>query len=329
MKRMGAAVLAVFGLIAALGAAFADPLPSWREGPAKQAILTFVTDVSTEGRPGFVPQAERIAVFDNDGTLWSEQPAYFQLLFVLDRVRELAPQHPGWATKQPFRAAIEGDIHTLAASGEQGLLDLVMATHAGMTPDEFQAVVTAWLDEARHPRFQDRRFDTLVFQPMLDLLAHLRANGFKTYIVSGGGVEFMRAFAERVYGIPPEQVIGSSIKTGFELRDGRATLVRKPELNFFDDKSGKPIAIQQHIGRRPIMAVGNSDGDFEMLQWTTEGTGRRLGVIVHHDDRDREFAYDRASSIGRLARALDEAPARGWVIVSMQNDWAKVYADPR
>jgi len=329
MKRLWIHLLTAIAAIISLAPAMADPLPSWREGPAKQAILGFVADVTTQGRPGFVPPAERIAVFDNDGTLWSEKPAYFQLLFVLDRVRELAPGHPEWATKQPFRAAIEGDVETLAASGEHGLMELVMATHAGMTPDEFQAVVTAWLDKAHHPRFRDRRFDSLVFQPMLELLGHLRASGFKTYIVSGGGVEFMRAFAERVYGVPPEQVIGSSIKTGFELRDGKATLVRKPELNFFDDKTGKPIAINQSIGRRPIIAVGNSDGDFEMLQWTTEAPGRRLGIIVRHDDAAREYAYDRDSSVGRLARALDEAPARGWVVVSMQADWETIYGAPR
>ena len=327
MLRLWSIALAAFAAIVATTPVMADPLPSWREGPNKQSILDFVTDVTTEGRPGFVPPAERIAVFDNDGTLWSEQPGYFQFFFVLDRVRALAPQNPDWATRQPFKAAIEGDMKALAETGEHGLMELVMATHAAMTPEAFQAIVAGWLETARHPRFKDRRFDSLVFQPMLELLGHLRASGFKTFIVSGGGVEFMRVFAERAYGVPPEQVIGSSIKTGFELRDGKATLVRKPELNFFDDKAGKPIAINQHIGRRPTIAVGNSDGDFEMLQWSTEGPGRRLGIIVRHDDATREYAYDRDSSIGRLARALDEAPSRGWVVVSMQNDWKTIYID--
>lgn len=329
MPRILKAVLAAFAAILFLTPAIADPLPSWRDGDNKKAILDFISDVTTEGRPGFVPPTERIAVFDNDGTLWSEQPAYVQLFFALDRVRALAPQNPDWATKQPFKAAIEGDMKALAETGEHGLMELLMATHAGMTPEAFQVVVAAWLETARHPRFKDRRFDALTFQPMLELLAHLRASGFKTFIVSGGGIEFMRVFAERAYGVPPEQVIGSSIKTGFELRDGKATLVRKPELNFIDDKAGKPVGINQHIGRRPIIAVGNSDGDFEMLQWSTEGPGRRLGIIVRHDDAAREYAYDRDSSIGRLARALDEAPSRGWVVVSMKNDWTTVYGDSR
>ena len=329
MHRLWKNVLAAVAAIVVISPAIADPLPSWREGPTKQAILSFVADVTSEGRPGFVAPAERIAVFDNDGTLWSEQPAYVQLFFVLDRVRALAPQYPDWATRQPFKAAIEGDLQALTETGERGLMELLMVTHAGTTPEAFQAIVTAWMETARHPRFKDSRFDALTYQPMLELLAHLRASGFKTFIVSGGGIEFMRVFAERAYGVPPEQVIGSSIKTGFELRDGKATLVRKPELNFIDDKAGKPVGINQHIGRRPIIAVGNSDGDFEMLQWSTEGPGRRLGIIVRHDDAAREYAYDRDSTIGRLARALDEAPARGWVVVSMKDDWSTVYGGTR
>jgi phosphoserine phosphatase len=326
IRMIAVALLALAGSLCP--ALAQEVLPSWKAGPARDAIVRFVEDVTREGGPGFVSPAERIAVFDNDGTLWAEQPAYFQLFFAIDRVKALAPQHPEWKDKQPFKAALEGDMAALAASGEHGLLDLVMATHAGMTPQDFQAVVTAWLEAARHPRLS-RRFDTLVYQPMLEVLAYLRANGFKTFIVSGGGIEFVRNFSERVYGIPPEQVVGSSINTVFEIRDGKAVLVRQPTVAFIDDKAGKPVGIQAHIGRRPIAAFGNSDGDFEMLQWTTEGPGRRLGVIVHHDDAEREFAYDRQSAMGRLSRALDEAPARGWTVVSMKDNWSTVFPAPR
>ncbi|WP_287461133.1 HAD family hydrolase [Accumulibacter sp.] len=306
------------------GAQAADPLPSWNDGAAKSAIVEFVTKVTTEGTPEFVPPAERIAVFDNDGTLWSEQPMYFQLFFALDRVKALAPQHPEWKSAQPFKAALEGDTKTLAASGEKGLITLVMATHAGMTPEEFQKTAKDWLATAKHPTFK-RPYTELVFQPMLDLLAYLRANGFKTFIVSGGGIEFMRPWVNEVYGVPPEQVVGSSIKTRFELRDGKPVLVRLPEINFIDDKEGKPVGINQHIGRRPIAAFGNSDGDFQMLEWVTAAEGVRFGLLVHHDDAEREYAYDRNSPFGRLDRGLDEAPKRGWTVVSMKKDWKQIY----
>jgi phosphoserine phosphatase len=302
----------------------ADPLASWNDGAAKARILAFVRAVTEPGGKEFVPAPERIAVFDNDGTLWSEQPMYFQLAFALDRVKALAPDHPEWKDKQPFKAALEGDMKTLAASGEKGLLRLVMATHAGMTPEAFRAVVLDWLATARHPRFQ-RPYTELVYAPMLELLAYLRANGFKTFIVSGGGIEFMRAFAETVYGVPPEQVVGSSVKTKYVVRDGVPMLVRQPAIDFIDDKAGKPVGILQHIGRRPIAAFGNSDGDFQMLQWTTAGAGARLGVLVHHDDAGREYAYDRKSPFGRLARGLDQGPELGWTLVSMKSDWKRVY----
>jgi phosphoserine phosphatase len=301
-----------------------DPLPSWNDGTAKASITAFVGKVTKEGTPDFVPPADRIAVFDNDGCLWSEQPAYFQLLFAIDRVKALAPKHPEWKTKQPFKAVLEGDMKALAASGERGLLQLVMASHAGMTTDEFSRTVKDWLATARHPRFK-RAYSDLVYQPMLELLAYLRANGFQTWIVSGGGIEFVRVFSQEKYGIPPQQVVGSSIKTKYEVRDGKPALVRLPELNFIDDKAGKPVGIHQHIGKRPIAAFGNSDGDFEMLEWVTAGAGPRFGLLVHHDDAEREFAYDRKSHVGRLDRGLDEGPKRGWTIVSMKSDWRTVY----
>jgi phosphoglycolate phosphatase-like HAD superfamily hydrolase len=302
----------------------ADALPSWNEGKTKQAIVQFVKQVTTKGGPNFVPPAERIAVFDNDGTLWAEQPIYFQLAFVLDRVKALAPQHPEWMEKEPFKSALAGDLKGVAAGGEKGLLELVAATHADTTSAEFEKAVTEWLATAKHPRF-NRPYTDLVYRPMLELLAYLRANGFKTYIVSGGGVEFMRAFSEKVYGVPPEQVVGSSIKTRYEVRDGRPVIARLAEIDFIDDKAGKPIGIHKFIGRRPLMAFGNSDGDFEMLEWTTAGPGLRFGLIVHHDDAVREWAYDRESHVGRLNRGLDEAPQRGWVIASMKSDWRRVF----
>jgi phosphoserine phosphatase len=301
-----------------------DPLPSWNDGAAKARIVGFVQAVTEPGGKDFVPPADRIAVFDNDGTLWSEQPAYFQLLFAIDRVKALAPKHPEWKTKQPFKAVLEGDMKALAASGEKGIAQLVMASHAGMTTDEFARTVREWLATAKHPKFQ-RPYTELVFQPMLEVLQYLRANGFRTYIVSGGGVEFLRVFAEERYGIPPEQVIGSSIRTKYEVRNGQPVMVRLPELDFIDDKAGKPVGIHKFIGKRPIAAFGNSDGDFQMLEWTTSAPGARLGVIVHHDDAGREFAYDRKSHVGRLERGLDEGPQRGWTIVSMKNDWKRVY----
>ena len=326
MFRTLLAVLAVCVLAGATAQATAqaDALPSWNEGPAKARILAFVQAVTEPGGKSYVPPADRIAVFDNDGTLWSEQPAYFQLMFAIDRVKALAPRHPEWKTQQPFKAVLDGDMKALAASGEKGLLQLVMATHAGMTSEEFDATVRQWLATAKHPTLK-RPYTELVFQPMLELLAYLRAQGFRTYIVSGGGVEFLRVFAQERYGIPPEQVIGSSIKTKYELRDGKPAIVRLAEIDFIDDKAGKPVGIHKFIGKRPIAAFGNSDGDFQMIEWTTSGPGPSLGVIVRHDDAAREFAYDRNSSIGRLARGLDEAPARGWTVVSVRSDWKQVY----
>ncbi len=277
----------------------ADPLPSWNDGDAKQAILSFVAAVTGEGSPDFVPPQQRIATFDNDGTLWVEQPMYVQLAFAIDRVKALAPLHPEWKDKEPFGAVLEGDLKALAASGEKGLVQLVMETHAGMTTGQFVQIVKDWLATARHPRF-GRPYTELVYQPMLELLAYLRANGFKTFIVSGGGIEFMRPWTEQVYGVPPEQVIGSSIKTKFQFKDGIPELFRLPEVDFIDDKAGKPVGINQGIGRRPIAAFGNSDGDLQMLQWTTlPGGGRRFGLIVHHTDAEREYAYDRKSAFGR------------------------------
>ena len=328
--RLAAMTLAL-GLslgLAAQAAHAAETLPSWTDGAAKARIVAFVREVTDPRSRSYVAPAERIAVFDNDGTLWSEQPAYFQLAFAIDRVKALAPQHPEWKDRQPFKGVLEGDLKAVAATGERGLMELVMATHAGNTTDEFAASVRQWVKTARHPTLK-RPYTELVFQPMLELLAYLRANGFKTYIVSGGGIEFMRVFAEEVYGVPPEQVIGSTIATKYELRDGKPVIVREPKLDFIDDKAGKPLAINKFIGRRPIAAFGNSDGDFEMLEWTTAGAGPRLAAIVHHDDASREFAYDRDSHIGKLQRGLDEGPRRGWTIVSMKNDWKAVYPDPK
>ncbi len=299
-------------------------LPSWNDGATREALVSFVEDVTTEGGPHYVPPAERIAVFDNDGTLWSEQPIYVQLAFVADRVKALASEHPEWGDRQPFKGLLEGDLEAVSASGEHGLLEMLMATHAGMTTDEFAATAEEWLASARHPKL-DRPYTDLVYQPMLELLDYLRANGFQTWIVSGGGIEFMRPWTEEVYGIPPEQVVGSSIKTQFEMREDGPALVRLPELDFIDDQAGKPVGIQKFIGRRPIAAFGNSDGDLQMLQWTTAGPGRRLGVIVQHTDGEREVAYDRESHIGRLGQALDEAPEQGWVVVDMTADWKTVF----
>ena len=301
-----------------------DPLPSWNDTFAKQAIIAFVDRVTTDESPDFVPLAERIAVFDNDGTLWSEQPVYFQLAFIIDRIKALAPRHPEWLSKEPFKSLLAGDLKGALGGGEQAVLELVMATHGGMTTDEFAQIVLEWIATARHPRF-NRPYTDLVFQPMLEVLAYLRANGFKTYIVSGGGIEFMRPWTEKVYGIPPEQVVGSTIKVQFELRDDKPVLERLLLPDFVNDGAGKPVGIHRFIGRRPIMAFGNSDGDLEMLQWTTVGTVARFGLIVHHTDAEREWAYDRKSLIGRLNDALDEAPRRGWVVVDMKNDWKVIY----
>jgi len=302
----------------------ADPLPSWNDTAPKQAVLAFVEKVTREGSPEFVPPAERIAVFDNDGCLWAEQPMYFQAIFIFDRIMRLAPAHPEWKDKEPFASVLKGDVKAALAGGEKALLDLAMATHAGMTTEEFEQIVREWVTTAKHPS-TGRLYTKMVYQPMLELLAYLRANGFKTFIVSGGGIEFVRVFSERVYGVPPEQVVGSSIKTKYEVADGEPVIVRLPEINFIDDKAGKPVGIQQHIGRRPIMAFGNSDGDFEMLEWTTAGDGMRFGLIIHHTDADREWAYDRESHFGRLARGLDEGPNHGWTIVSMKDDWKTIF----
>ncbi|WP_261327155.1 HAD family hydrolase [Rhizobium leguminosarum] len=302
-----------------------DPLPSWNDTASKVAIVSFVEKVTGQGSPDFVPETERIAVFDNDGTLWVEHPMYVQLAFALDRVKTLAPQHPEWKETQPFKAVLDGDMKTLAASGEKGLVELIMTTHAGMTSSDFQKIVTDWLASARDPKFK-RPYTELVYQPMVELLAYLRANGFKTFIVSGGGIEFMRPWAEKVYGVPPEQVIGSSIKTEFRMQDDTPTLYRLPEVNFIDDKAGKPVGINQQIGRRPIAAFGNSDGDLQMLQWTTmAGAPARLGVLIHHTDAEREYAYDRDTEFGRLDKALDAAAITGWTVVDMKADWKQVF----
>jgi len=302
----------------------ADPLPSWNDTASKTAIVAFVEKVTTSGSPEFVPPAQRVAVFDNDGTLWAEQPVYFQAQFMFDRIEALAPQHPDWKQQEPFASVLSGDLAKALEGGEHALLEMMMATHAGMTTDEFQAIVSNWISTERHPR-TGRRYTEMVYRPMLELLDYLRANDFKTFVVSGGGIEFMRPWVEGVYGIPPEQVVGSSIATKYEIRHGEPVLVRLPKLNFLNDKGGKPVGINQHIGRRPILAFGNSDGDFEMLEWTTSGPGPSLGVIVHHTDMEREWAYDRDSSVGRLDRGLDEGPERGWVIVDMKKDWATIY----
>jgi phosphoglycolate phosphatase-like HAD superfamily hydrolase len=301
-----------------------DPLPSWNEGSAKQSILDFVRGVTTGGGAHFVKPEERIAVFDNDGTLWSEQPFYFQVAFAFDRMRAMAPQHPEWKDNPLYTAVLNNDMKSVAAGGLKGLLELAMITHAGMTTDEFAKIAADWITSARHPKF-NRPYTDIIYQPMLEVLAYLRANGFKTFIVSGGGVEFMRVWVEKVYGIPPEQVIGSSIVTKFEMVAGVPVLMRLPQLNFMDDNVGKPVAINMHIGRKPIAAFGNSDGDLQMLQWTTVGTGFRLGLIVHHTDAAREFAYD-ASSMGKLEVALTEAATQGWTVADMKNDWNRIFA---
>ena len=324
---LAAGALAVAMACVGTSSQAADPLPSWNDGVAKQSIVAFVGKVTAEGTPDFVPPAERIATFDNDGTLWAEQPMYFQLLFALDQVRLLASQHPEWRDQEPYASLLKGDVKGALAGGEKSLAEIMMATHAGTTTEEFAGRVSGWIAAAKHPK-TGKLYTAMVYQPMLELLAYLRANGFKNFVVSGGGIEFMRPWAEAVYGIPPEQVIGSSIKTKFEMRGGTPVLLRLPELNFFDDKEGKPVGIQQHIGRRPVAAFGNSDGDLQMLQWTAAGSGPRLCLYVRHDDAAREWAYDRESSVGRLDKGLDEAKARGWTVVSMKGDWKAIYPEP-
>ncbi len=312
----------VLGL--ALAAAAQEPLPSWQDTAARRAVIAFVERVTKPGSADFVPPAERLATFDNDGTLWAEQPLYFQFLFAVDRVKAMADQHPEWQTQEPFAALLKGDMKAALAGGEKAILEIVSATHSGLTTEEFQLVAKTWLATARHPG-TGRLYTQMVYQPMLELLTYLRANGFRTCIVSGGGVEFLRAFAEATYGIPPEQVVGSVGKHKFELRDGVPVIVKQPGVEFLDDKEGKPIAIERFFGRRPIAAFGNSDGDLQMLQWTAAGPGARFCLYVHHDDGEREFAYDRKSSIGKLDKGLDEAAAKGWTVVSMKNDWRVVY----
>jgi len=322
VSRLVLAFVLCWGMAAAVQAA--DPLPSWNDGKTKEAIIDFVTRVTTEGSPDFVPVPQRIATFDNDGTLWAEQPIYFQLFFAIDRVKALAPQHPEWNTQEPFASLLKGDVKNALSGGMKSVGEIVMATHAGMTTDEFEVIVRDWIATAKHP-VTGRRFTEMVYQPMLELLEYLRANGFKTFIVSGGGIEFMRPWTEAVYGIPPEQVVGSSIVTKFELRDGVPVLVRQPKLDFVDDKEGKPVGINLHIGRRPIAAFGNSDGDLQMLQYTAGGDGARFLLYVHHTDAEREWAYDRDSTVGKLDQGLDVARERGWTVVDMKNDWKLIF----
>ncbi|EFK11955.1 nonspecific acid phosphatase [delta proteobacterium NaphS2] len=322
-------LLLLFATVAVAQAS--DPLPSWNAGNTKQAILAFVEKVTTLGSPDFVPPAERIATFDNDGTLWPSHPMYTQLAFALDRVKALSPEHPEWKTKQPFKAVLDNDLEALAAAGEKGMAELVMVSHTGMSTAEFEAIVTDWLEKARHPRFK-RRYTDLAYQPMLELLSFLRANGFKTYIVSGGGVEFMRPWTEKVYGVPPEQVVGSTIKSKYEIRDGKPVLMRLPQIDFIDDKTGKPVGINTFIGRRPFAAFGNSAGDREMLEWTRAGSGARLMMLVFHDDAKREYAYGPANGLpdtkfGAFPQSLmDEAKKKGWVVISMKKDWKVVFS---
>ena len=329
MKKSKLGLIGICILLTASATAVtaAEALPSWVDGAAKQTIVQFVADVSAAGGENFVPPAERIAVFDNDGTLWSEQPVYFQLAFAFDRIKALAPQHPEWRDTEPFASLLKGDPKAALAGGEEAILKLVMASHAGITTEEFEAAVTAWLSTARHPK-TNRPYTEMIYKPMLELLDYLRANDFKTYIVSGGGIEFMRPWTEAVYGIPPEQVVGSSIVTKFEMVGDKPVVKRLPEIDFIDDKAGKPVAINKFIGRRPIAAFGNSDGDLQMLQWTAAGEGPRMMVLIHHTDAEREWAYDRDSAIGKLDKALDEAEANNWTVVNMKDDWTTIYPQP-
>ena len=325
MKPGRHSLISVFALaIFAVPAHAADPLPSWNDTAAKRSIVAFVEKVTVKDSPDYLPLADRIATFDNDGTLWSEQPIYFQLAFALDRAKAMAPDHPEWKETQPFKGVLEGDLNAVIAGGKKSLLEIIAATHAGMTTDEFEQIVTDWISTAKHPQ-TGRQYKEMVYQPMLELLTYLRANGFKTFIVSGGGIEFMRPWTEATYGIPPEQVVGSRIGTRYELRDGKPVIVRLPEVEFLDDKEAKPIAINSHIGRRPIFAAGNSDGDWQMLQYTTIGRSPSFGLIVHHTDAEREWAYDRDSHVGQLNKALDEASQRGWIVVDMKDDWNAIY----
>ena len=327
-RRAILAALAALPMLLALPAlaqtAATDPLPSWNDTATKKAIVTFVERVTKQGSPELVPEAERIATFDNDGTLWAEQPIYFQLAFALDRVKALAPTHPEWKDKEPFASLLKGDLKGALAGGEAAIFEIVTVTHSGMTTEEFEKIVSDWIATAKHP-VTKRLYSEMIYQPMLEVLAYLRANGFKTFIVSGGGIDFMRVFADRVYGIPPEQTVGSSGKLSFELRDSKPILMKMPALNFNDDTTGKPVGIQMHIGRRPIAAFGNSDGDLQMLEWARGAGGVRFALLVHHTDAEREWAYDRTSSIGKLDKALDTAQAMGWTVVDMKNDWKTIF----
>lgn len=323
-KTLAPLALAAMVLWPAIVQAQSDPLPSWNEGPTKRSILDFVARVTKEGSPDFVPVSERIATFDNDGTMWVEQPMYTQIVFAVDRVKALAPQHADWKAQPLLAKLTGGDLKALAEAGEKGLLEVLATTHAGMTVEEFERTVTDWLATAKHPRFQ-RRYTECIYQPMVEVMAYLRANGFKTYIVSGGGTDFMRPFTEKAYGVPKEQVIGSSGKVKYELRDGKPVLLKIAEINFIDDKSGKPIGINEFIGKRPIMAFGNSDGDYEMLRWATSGPRPGFGLIVHHTDAEREYAYDRNTLVGRLVKALEEAPKYGWSVADMKRDWKVIF----
>jgi phosphoglycolate phosphatase-like HAD superfamily hydrolase len=322
LARTAAVALAAIAWIAP--ALAQDALPSWNDTGPKKAIVTFVERVTKQGSPDFVPEAARIATFDNDGTLWAEQPMYFQLAFALDRVKALAPMHPEWNDKEPFASLLKGDLKGALAGGEKAIFEIVTVTHSGMTTVEFDQIVRDWIATAKHP-VTGKLYTEMVYQPMLELLAYMRANGFKTFIVSGGGIDFMRVFSERVYGIPPDQVVGSSGKLDFEMRDGKPILMKLPDLNFNDDKTGKPVGIQMHIGQQPIAAFGNSDGDLQMLEWARGGAGVRFALLVHHTDAVREWAYDRQSSIGHLDKALDAAQAEGWTVVDMKNDWKTIF----
>ncbi|WP_226667561.1 HAD family hydrolase [Microbulbifer aggregans] len=302
----------------------ADPLPSWNDGPTKDAITGFVEKVTKKGSADFVPENQRIAAFDNDGTLWSEQPLYFQFIYGRDQVRKMAPKHPEWKTEEPFASILKGDTKKVLASGEAGLMKVIAATHANMTAEEFRANAADWLKTARHPKTK-RPYTEMIYQPMLELLDYLRANGFKTFIVSGGGADFIRVFAEQAYGIPPDQVVGTSLRAKYEVRDGKPVIVKQPEINLVDDKEGKPVGIHQYIGQRPIFVAGNSDGDYQMLEWATAGDGPRFGIILHHTDGKREWAYDRDSHIGQLNKGLDDAGKKGWTVIDMQKDWKTVF----
>lgn len=324
MRAYLTASLLLFSLWPPLLAQTAGILPSWNDGPARQAIIQFVQKVTDSSSPDFVAENRRIATFDNDGNLWSEQPVYFQLIYAIDQVNKMAPAHPEWKTTEPFASILKGDTEKALTSGKEGLMKILAATHANMTAEEFQSNVKSWLQTARHPK-TNRPYHEMVYQPMLELLDYLRVNGFKTFIVSGGGVDFMRVFAEETYGIPPDQVVGSSIKAKYAVRDGKPVIIKLPEIHLVDDKEGKPVGIHQYIGQRPIFASGNSDGDYQMLEWTTAGNGPRFGLLLHHTDAEREWAYDRKSHIGQLSRALDDASAKGWTVIDMQKDWKKVF----